>query len=494
MFHFIIDIFEETARRFPDRAAVADEYRTLSFSRLRQTALQAASLIRTDSVRVGVMAHRDAFTIPMFFGVAYSGKCYVPMDPDAPAEKLGKIISDAGITHVLSAHPEDQEKVRLAGAELVCFDPDALNGSEEFCLPGQAVSDLYIIYTSGSTGMPKGIVKSHRAMQSFVEAYIREFGFDETTVIGNQTPFCFDASAKDIYLMAACGASIQILPTKLFSFPVKLVEYMNERKVNFISWVPSALTIVTALNTFSEILPTDLKRVFFVGEVFPAKHLNKWIRALPEAEYVNLYGSSEICGISCFCRIPAEVDEGSSLPIGTALGNCDVRLVSDEGTVTAPGITGEIYVASDALAEGYFGDSEKTAKSFLSADFGDGVKRYYRTGDLARYDEAGRLVFVSRSDYQIKHMGHRIELGEIETAAAAISGVEKCCCLYDSRRSRIILFLQPQAGAEVEGSRVRSALKEKLADYMIPHRVRVLEQLPLNTNGKIDRPTLQKTL
>ena len=440
------------------------------------------------------MAHRDAWTIPLFFAVAYSGKCYVPLDPDTPVEKLGKIVADAGITQILSAHQADEEKIRDSGAEPVWFDPDVRDGSEGACLPADHCADLYVIYTSGSTGTPKGIVKSHRAMQSFVEAYIREFGFDETTVIGNQTPFCFDASAKDIYLMAACGACIQILPTKLFSFPVKLVEYMNQREVNFISWVPSALTIVTALNTFSEIVPAHLKRVFFVGEVFPAKHLNKWLRALPEAEFVNLYGSSEICGISCFCRISGEVDEGSALPIGTALGNCDVKLVGDEGPVVRPGVTGEIYVASEALAEGYFADQEKTTRSFLLADFGNGERRYYRTGDLARYDEAGRLVFVSRSDYQIKHMGHRIELGEIETAACAITGVEKCCCLYDSRRSRIILFLQPQAGAGVDSARVRSALKEKLADYMIPHRVRVMEALPLNTNGKIDRPTLQKTL
>ena len=494
MFHFLIDIFEKTVLRFPERTAVADEQNVLTFAQLKHAARYAATLIRPDSPRVGVMAHRDAWTIPMFFGVAYRGCCYVPLDPDTPAQKLQKIVSDAGITQILSAHPEDGEKAAQTGAQLVCFDPDALSGFEADTLRVPDATDLYIIYTSGSTGMPKGIVKSHRAMQSFVEAYIREFDFDENTVIGNQTPFCFDASAKDIYLMAACGASIEILPTKLFAFPLTLVEYMNERRVNFISWVPSALTIVTALNTFSEIIPTDLKRVFFVGEVFPAKHLNKWIRALPEVEYVNLYGSSEICGISCFCRITSEVPEGASLPIGTALGNCRVRLVRDGGPVTAAGVTGEIYVASEALAEGYFGDAEKTAKSFLMADLGDGVRRYYRTGDLARYDEAGRLIFVSRSDYQIKHMGHRIELGEIETAASAVSGIEKCCCLYDSRRSRIVLFVQPQAGAQVDRPLVRDALREKLPEYMIPHRVRVMERLPLNTNGKIDRPALQNTL
>ena len=492
MFNFIRDIFEKTAARFPDRVALADQERSFTFAQLKALSQSIAAAISADTPYIGVMAHRDAFAVPMFFGAAYAGACYVPIDPGMSVSKMGKIIANAGITQVLSFSADDREKVSQAGAALLLLDETLPAAHDGAALCGNP--ELYVIYTSGSTGTPKGIVKSHTAMRSFTDAYTKEFSFDETTVIGNQTPFCFDASAKDIYLMAACGARLEILPTELFAFPVGLMDYMNERKVNFICWVPSALSIVTAMNIFSEVKPNDLKRVFFVGEVFSPKHLNKWIQALPHVEYVNLYGSSEICGISCYCRIRGEVDPKAAIPIGTALSNCDVKLICEGGAVQAPGVTGEIYVASPALADRYFADEEKTNAGFVRADFGDGEKRYYRTGDLARYDEEGQLVFVSRSDHQIKHMGHRIELGEIEAAGACVQGIEKCCCVFDPKRNRIFLFAQLQPGAELDSASIRAALRMDLPDYMIPHRVKIMERIPLNPNGKFDRQALQEEI
>ena len=497
MSNCIVNIFENTVLRFPNRTAVADEQHALSFSELKKFSQKIANRIENKNTVIGVMAHRDVFTIPMFLGVTYSGRCYVPIDPEMPVEKIRKIVESAGIKTVMSCELGDKEKIESAGAEFLQIasnmeDTDTRETLEIKECDNQEL--LYLIYTSGSTGMPKGVAKSYKAMESFIDAYQKEFAFDEHTIIGNQTPFCFDASAKDIYMMAACGATLEILPTTLFSFPVRLVEYMNARKINFISWVPSALTIVTTLNTFTEIVPKYLKKVFFVGEVFAAKHLNKWMDALPDAEFVNLYGSSEICGISCFYRIKEKIDVKDSIPVGGALSNCDVRLIHDGMSVETSDVSGEIYVASQALADGYFGDPTKTEQSFVFADFGDGEKRYYRTGDVARYNENGELVFMARSDYQIKHMGHRIELGEIETAAMAMKGLEKCCCLYDNKRSRMILYAQLEAESKITAAEIRSELKASLSDYMVPHRVKILEKLPLNTNGKIDRPALQREL
>lgn len=515
----MIDMFETTVSRFPNRIAVADEKKEITFAKLKKYALEIANRINGGNAPVGVMAHRDVYTIPMFFGIMYSGRCYVPIDPDMPVEKMKKIIKGAEIETVLSFAVQDRETVEACGAEFLELNEQMFVEAEKFvygsvlaprsddrkewdCQIGNELAEesedhddlLYLIYTSGSTGTPKGVAKSHEAMKSFVDAYLKEFSFDEHTIIGNQTPFCFDASAKDIYVMAACGATIEIIPTTLFSFPIRLMEYMDERKINFISWVPSALSIVTALNTFSERKPKYLKRVFFVGEVFPAKHLNRWMTALPHVEYVNLYGSSEICGISCFYRVKDVVDPKESIPAGAALSNCNIKLVSDGAVVNGQGISGEIYVSSEALANEYYKDEEKTKESFVYVDFGDGKKRYYRTGDIARYNPEGQLVFVARSDYQIKHMGHRIELGEIETAAMAITGIDKCCCLYNSKRSRIMLYVQPENDAELTDKEIRASLKEKLSDYMIPHKVTIMESLPLNANGKIDRAVMNASI
>lgn len=492
----ILDIFENTVSRFSDKTAIADQNISLSFKKLREYALVISDIIAQHHCPIiGVMAHRDAFTIPVFFGVLYSGGCYVPLDPYAPTEKITKIINTAGLNTVISCHKEDRIAIESAGAEFVYLSKDQLAQPQNQIQRKFADQDLlYIVFTSGSTGEPKGVEKSHYAMKNFIDSYIKEFSFDDKTIIGNQTPFYFDASAKDIYLMASTGATIEIIPTTLFSFPVRLIEYMDQRKINFISWVPSALSIVTALNTFSEIKPKYLNRVFFVGEVFPVKHLNRWISALPEIEYVNLYGSSEICGISLFYRVKGEFDKDASIPMGKPLSNCDVKLVDQDKVIFDPGIIGEVYIASDALANGYHNNIEKTNKSFIALDLGEGLKRYYRSGDVAKYDEKGNLIFAARTDHQIKHMGHRIELGEIEAATNAIDGVEKCCCLYNSKRQRIILYIQPESDAIISDTKIRAALKNKLSDYMMPQKYIISEALPLNANGKIDRIALSAIL
>ncbi len=473
----IIEIFENTVGKFGERVAIADPEREYTFFQVMDYAKRASALIK-QAAPVGVLSYREAHTLPLFFAALYSGNCYLPLDPELPPEKLEKILKSAGVTTVLSTKAERKEDIERAGAQLVTVDFNALPQTDA----EDKKSDLlYIIYTSGSTGVPKGVAKSHSAMADFVNAYNDTFCFDENTVIGNQTPFYFDASAKDIYLTVAFGCRLEILPTSLFTFPVRLVEYMNERRVNFISWVPSALSIVTRMNTFMEVKPQFLRRVFFVGEVFPLKQLRKWRQALPDVQFVNLYGSSEICGISCYKIVNEDPDDNDGIPLGKPLCNCEVRLVEDGRVITAPDIPAEIYVSSKALADGYYNDNARTAESFVEMD----GQRFYRTGDIARYDKNGDLIFASRRDFQIKHMGHRIELGEIETVALTVDGIALCCCVYDKKRSRIILY------CETDGSLtdrdILERLKPRLVSYMLPHRVIISDALPKNQNGKIDR-------
>ena len=198
--------------------------------------------------------------------------------------------------------------------------------------------------------------------------------------------------------MMYTGAALEVLPSEMFIFPVTLIEYMNERKVSYVCWVPTALAIVTQMNTFKKVLPETLKKVFFVGEVFPTKQLHKWLTTLPDIQYVNLYGSSELAGICCYYEIPDADHQPDILPIGKPLPNCKVLLLRD-GVFINPkesipsegedaGI-GEICVIGDSLALEYFHDPEKTAKTFTALTLPDGTKvRALMTGDLARYDAA----------------------------------------------------------------------------------------------------------
>lgn len=492
----ILTKFEELAERRPDKTAVADENRRLSFAELRRAAACLGAAVADclpQGGPVGVLVRRGAETVTLFFAALYGGCYYVPLDPDMPAHKLETILSDADVSLVLGA-PGDEAVLEAAG-----FRGRLLTAADAAPIPAELPripdeTPLYMVYTSGSTGRPKGVLKSHGAMRSFIEAYTARFALTGEEIIGNQNPFFFDAAAKDLYYMAWTGASLEVIPAEKFIFPVRLMEYLNARRISYVCWVPTALAIVTQLNTFKQIRPETLRHVFFVGEPFPIKQLHKWLSALPDIHYVNLYGSSELAGICCFYEIPAGTLP-ETLPLGKPLGNCRVFLRGEQGFVSGPGGMGELWIASPALALEYFGDPGKTAAVFAEETLPDGSRaRVLHSGDLARFDEAGNLVFVSRKDFQIKHMGRRIELGEIESVADSLPEIARCCCLYNEARKRIELFCELNDGAESEGKAIQSRLRPLLSDYMLPAKVHVLDKLPLNPNGKIHRQALKELL
>jgi Acyl-CoA synthetases (AMP-forming)/AMP-acid ligases II len=513
----ILTAFEVLASQNPSKTAVADENCRISFAELRTAAACLGAAIRNRQAAggpVGVLVHRGAETVTLFFAVVYGGCFYVPLDPELPPHKLETVLADAGIRLVLGV-PEDAELLSAA-AFSGCLLTLADAAPEPTALP-EAADDapLYMVYTSGSTGRPKGVLKSHGAMANFIAAYTARFGLTDVEVIGNQNPFFFDAAAKDLYYMACVGATLEVIPSEKFIFPVRLVEYLNVRRITYTCWVPTAYALVTQLNTFRQLLPETLRHAFFVGEPFPIKQLHKWLTALPELHYVNLYGSSELAGVCCAYEIPA----GSlpqTLPMGKPLPNCRVFLRGENGFVTEPGVLGEVWIVSPALALKYWGDAEKTAAVFTEETLPDGSRaRVLRSGDLAQYDEAGNLIFVSRKDFQIKHMGRRIELGEIEAVADALPEISRCCCLYNEQKKRIELFCElssqgtlpapkesvgtslacpPDLRQPLDGKVIQSLLRPLLSDYMLPAKVHILDKLPTNPNGKLHRQAMKEMM
>ena len=492
----VLEYLEAATRKYPHKKAVSYKDNCYSYSELRIRAGRIGKTLSQFGIKkqpIGVIAERGIETIAFFLGVLYSGNYYVPIDPELHSEKLHSIFHDARFQVVLgpTAYCQTVLSIPYDGAYITMDDVC----DEECAIPQTAPDDpLYMVYTSGSTGKPKGVLKSHRAEISFIEAYCDTFHFSDLEIIGNQTPFFFDASAKDLYMMLKLGCSLEILPTSLFSLPPELMDYLNTKQVSFASWVPSAISLVAQLNPFSMVKPVTLKKLFFVGEVMPMKHLNKWRAALPEIEYVNLYGQSEIAGICCYYKVTETFDDSAALPMGKPLKNCSIYLLDGDRIINESGHIGELYIVSDALATEYFHEPEKTDACFLQKDFGLGAVRCFKTGDLAQYDEQGNLLFAARNDNQIKHMGHRIELGEIETVAGSLADVDRCCCLYDSAKRKIILFCQLSKGSEMTGNTIRSQLRQRLSSYMVPGKVIVLDTLPLNANGKTNRQQLKSML
>lgn len=490
----ILDYLENAAKKHPDRVALEDGSGQITYRDLKVYAkkvglfLMEKGFCRTNKP-IGVMAARDKYTLVLYMGILYSGNFYVPLDPEMKQEKKDKIIAQSGMELVLTT----EDAVQIAEGNF----KEARNCTDYAYDTNAGDAPLYMVYTSGSTGVPKGVLKTHGAMMDYVEAFSAAYPYGEHEILGNQTPFFFDASAKDIYLCLKNAATMQIIPTSLFSFPVRLVEYLNEKKITIISWVPSALALLTQLNAFADIKPQTLKKVFFVGEVFPMKQLNKWRKELPDLTYVNLYGSSEIAGICLYYEVKKEdiFEVTQVLPMGRPLSNCKVVLIDQEnGTIiTDPNVSGEIYLSSKALAKEYFGDKEKTENSFIVTDLdGTGKRRYFKTGDVAFYNDNGDLVFTSRRDFQIKHMGHRIELGEIEVTASALDYIVKCGCIYDNDKHRIVLYCECTPESTVTGPQIKADLTKLLSSYMVPNRVVLMDKVPLNANGKIDRVMLKK--
>ena len=486
----IWEVFLATVAKYPKKIAVADGKSKYTYEELFEKIKSINSLLVKYGVGnpIVIFAGRDIDTVAQILAVVGSGNYYIPLDSSLPEAKLQAIIDDAQPLAILGKS-KDKEIVSSLN-----FKGDFYTASDQskekphFAFLG-GDNPLYMVYTSGSTGKPKGVLKSHGGMLSFLQAFSSLFPFENDTIIGNQTPLFFDASAKDLYLSIYNGATLEIIPSEKFVLPVTLVNYLNERKINWICWVPSALCLVSQLNTFMEVKPDYLKKVFFVGEVFPIKQLSKWMENLPNVKFVNLYGSSEIAGVCCYYEVNKNIEDLTVLPMGKAMPNCDITLRNNDQIIVDSGIVGEVFISSAALALGYYHNEEQTNAVF----FKEKTARVFQSGDLARYDDEGNLCFVSRKDFQIKHMGRRIELGEIEAACDKIPEVNRCCCLYDEKRKIITLFCELN-DSNLTSQEIKNLLKNKLADYMIPGRIKIYEKLPLNANGKIDRQALKAVL
>ena len=494
----VLDSLERIAKRLPDKAAFCDDEVTLSFSQLENISGSIGSRLISSGLYkepVLVFMKKSPRTIAAFFGVIRSGCFYVPIDEEMPRLRIDLIIettqprllicdeSTRAIAETLNFdgeicsfaeicdHPRDEEALQRVRAASIDTDP------------------IYIVFTSGSTGRPKGVAACHRSVLDYVHQLSKVLGFGEETVFGNQTPLYFDACLKEVYPTLMFGATTWLIPHAYFSQPKRLVEYLNEKKINTICWVVSALTMISAFKTFDEVKPEYLRTIAFGSEVFPVRQYRIWKSTLPEAQFVNLYGPTEGTGMSCFYRCERDFAEDEPIPIGKPFPNTEVMLLKEDNTLAADGEEGEICLRGTCVTLGYYRNPEKTAEAFVQNPLNDAYPEIiYRTGDIARRDENGDLIFISRKDFQIKHMGHRIELGEIEANVNRVDGVKLCGCTYDLKKGKISCFYV----GDIEPKELTKELKGMLPRYMLPNRTRQIAKMPFTSNGKIDRNRLKE--
>ncbi|MBR6271652.1 MAG: amino acid adenylation domain-containing protein [Lachnospiraceae bacterium] len=494
----VLEYLEQTAPRVPDKIAYANENEGVTFSQVYDHARAIGSYLLSQGLYrepVVVFMAKHPNSIIAFYGTIYAGCYYVPIDEEMPKHRIGLIfdslkpravICDDVTEPVVREFDYQGSVYKYADICDGPIDGPALARVRDAQLD---IDPIYIVFTSGSTGVPKGVVACHRSVIDYIEQLSAVLKVDEDTVSGNQTPLYFDACLKELYPTLKFGATAYLIPKNLFMFPIKLVEFLNEKKINTICWVVSALTMISAFKTFDKVKPEYLRTIAFGSEVFPIKQYNLWKETLPQTRFINLYGPTEATGMSCYYECDRLFAEDEVIPIGRPFHNTQILLLTDDGKEAAPGETGEICIRGTAVTLGYYHNPEKTVEAFVQNPLNDAYPEIiYRTGDLGRYNERGELIFLSRKDYQIKHMGHRIELGEIEAIVNMHDEIKSACCIFDDVKKKIVLYYV----GNIDTRDMVLFLKEKLPRYMIPNVVNVLESMPHTANGKIDRNYLKK--
>jgi amino acid adenylation domain-containing protein len=518
MAYILQQLLQKSAARYPEKLAVWARGRSLTYRELDQRSNQLAHLLQQRGVRkgdrVGIYFPKCVESLVAMLGVVKAGGVYVPLDPQAPADRIGYIIGNCGIRVLITR--EDKRRGLDAGTleslsftVLVAEAPKSSNG--DGVLPWTILSQFpldhapkvvltetdlaYILYTSGSTGRPKGVMLTHQNALTFIEWCADIFKITSEDRLSNHAPLHFDLSVFDVYNALEAGASVYLITEDLALFPAKLASFIETQGITVWYSVPSALTLLLLHANLSAEKLQRLRIILFAGEVFPMKYLQQLAQLLPHVDLFNLYGPTET-NVCTYYKVERERLAGmDKLPIGIACENTEVFAVSDQNEiVTEVGGTGELYVRGPAVTYGYWGDTEKTRKMVLPNTFQPNFEeKMYRTGDLVQLAEDGNYYFLGRRDSMIKSRGYRIELGEIESALLSHAAVKEAVAIpipdeiVGSRIKAVVAF---HDGTTLTAPELQSYCGSKIPRYMIPEAIEFRDELPKTSTGKVDRVQL----
>jgi aspartate racemase len=486
------ELFAEHATANPDAIAVVCDGTTLTYGELDRRSNQLAHYLHAlgakPEVPIGLCIERSLDMIVGLLAVLKAGAAYLPLDPSYPKQRLGYMLQDSGARLVVAGASAAAALSDLP-AKVIALNEGCFSRQPSHALASHAVAEnlAYLMYTSGSTGPPKAVAVVHYNVTRLVKgANYVEIGTKD--VFLHLAPLAFDASTFEIWGALLNGAKLVLYPDPILDL-AKLGRLIAGEGVTIV-WLTAGLFNRVVDESLQLLAP--LKQLLAGGDVLSVPHVKKVLQSLP-CRMINGYGPTECTTFSVCFRIPDAASIDATVPIGRPISNTQAYILDDDLALIQPGEVGELYIGGDGLARGYLRRPGLTAERFVANPYGPPGTRLYRTGDLVRLSKRGVIEFIARADRQLKVRGYRIEPGEIEEALLSLTGVRGALIVASPDASgdkRLVAYLTGDSGAVPETAELRSSLRTKLPDHMIPAAFVVLDEFKLTPNGKIDRDAL----
>ncbi|MEG4028408.1 MULTISPECIES: amino acid adenylation domain-containing protein [unclassified Microcoleus] len=500
-------LFEEQAERSPHRIAAVCEKQQITYSELNARANKIAHYLQQLGIKpeviVGICADRSLEAIAGMLGILKAGGAYLPLDPALPKERLALMLQDAGVA-VLLTEQQLIEKLPKTQAKIVCLDAEIPSVSPSPSPPLSGENLAYVIYTSGSTGTPKGVAIEHRSLVNYLYSIQERLNLPSGASFATVSTLAADLGNTVIFPALCTGGSLHIISQERATDPEAIAAYFQQHSIDCLKIVPSHLKALLTASDPAQVLPK--KRLILGGEVLSWNLLETIQKYAPDCSVFNHYGPTEATvGVLAYPIKDRENCISETVPLGRPINNAQIYLLDSHLQPVAIGVSGELYIGGASLARGYLNQPQLTAAKFIINPLrnAEGIlrsdslaipsNRLYKTGDLARYLPDGNIEFLGRIDSQVKLRGFRIELGEIEAALSQHSAVREAVVLLlenEPGNQRLVAYVVPARESALSINELRSFLKEKLPDYMVPSALVVIKALPLTANGKIDRRAL----
>ncbi|MFH6945822.1 non-ribosomal peptide synthase/polyketide synthase [Flavobacterium sp. FlaQc-49] len=491
----LVTLFEEQVKNTPDAIAVVYEGAKLSYKELNEKSNQLGSYLREQGVEpdtlVGICVERGLEMLVGILGILKSGGAYVPIDPDYPQDRIAYMVDDAGMKVVLSSAASHKVLEEYSAINVVLLDTDwekISNYSTENLSVVVAPNHLaYVIYTSGSTGRPKGVMNEHGGIVNRLLWTQSHYQLTAEDTILQKTSFSFDVSVWELLWSVICGAKLVFAKPEGHKDAVYLKELIEQNNITTIHFVPSMLSVFLSSIELGDC--SSLKRVLCSGEALQLDHVSLFREKFNNVRLDNLYGPTEAAIDVSSWEVPLKGDLSGVL-IGKPVANTSLYVLDEAHELLPLGVTGELCIGGIQVARGYWNKEELTQEKFIANPFIEG-ERIYKTGDLARWLPDGNIEYIGRKDNQVKIRGFRIELGEIENVLSLLESVTQCCVLAKedaSGNKRLVGYVVSEN--KLDKTDLQDQLKLSLPEYMVPMIWVELDQMPLTSNGKLDKKAL----